>query len=339
MRKRPGTFESTPGNAPCTPRDAALAVDLRMPDTWIIGAMERNIMSEQIQGDGGPVAHLIVPRVAEVGGIPVRRALPSVSLRRVGPFVFLDQMGPASLPPGVGLDVAPHPHIGLSTLTWLFEGELLHRDSLGVVQRISPGEVNWMTAGHGVTHSERTPPEARDAGGRLHGLQFWVALPDGEEETEPSFSHHGAHELPLIACGVARMTLVAGEAFGERSPVPVRSALHLIDVQASAGEEIPLPGIHPEQGLYVVEGEVEIGTHRVAAGRFVGLRPSPVRSLTALTPARLALVGGEPLGSDRIVWWNFVARTKERLETAKLAWADDRFPPVPGETERIPLPQ
>lgn len=196
-----------------------------------------------------------------------------------------------------------------------------------------------MTAGHGIVHSERTPPEMRGSGARMHGLQFWVALPDGSEEIAPSFTHHAAHELPAIDFGAIRMVLVAGEAFGKRSPVPVHSPLHLIDVQASPGDEIPLPLVHSEQAVYVAEGEIEIGRHRIPAGRLVCLRESPVGSLTALTPARLALIGGDPLASDRIVWWNFCARTPERMESAKQAWADDRFPKVPGETERIPLPE
>lgn len=285
-----------------------------------------------------PVAQIIVAREADVGGVLVRRSLPSVQVARVGPFIFLDHMGPASLAAGVAFDVRPHPHIGLSTLTWLFEGAIMHRDSLGGVQRIEPGEVNWMTSGHGIVHSERTPPDLRDTGARMHGLQFWVALPDGSEEIAPSFVHHAAHELPAVGVGKIRMVLVAGEAFGERSPVPVHSPLHLIDVQASAGDEIPLPLAHPERAVYVAEGEIEIGRHRIPAGRLACLRGS-VGSLTALTPARLALIGGNPLASDRIVWWNFCARTRERLEAAKQAWADDRFPRVPGETEFIPLPQ
>ncbi len=296
-------------------------------------------MSDPALPAGDPIAHIVVPREADVGGVLVRRALPSVQVARVGPFIFLDHMGPATLAPGVAFDVRPHPHIGLSTLTWLFEGAIMHRDSLGEVQRIEPGEVNWMTSGHGIVHSERTPPDLRDSGMRMHGLQFWVALPDGAEEIEPSFTHHAAHELPTIGFGAIRMVLVAGEAFGERSPVPVHSRLHLIDVQAAAGDEIPLPLVHPEQAVYVAEGEIEIGRHRIPAGRLACLRESPVSSLTALTPARLALIGGDPLASDRIVWWNFCARTRERLEAAKQAWEDDRFPQVPGETERIPLPR
>lgn len=296
-------------------------------------------MPDEAVPGGGPVARIIVPREADVGGIPVRRVLPSIELARVGPFIFLDHMGPATLDPGVALDVRPHPHIGLSTLTWLFDGAIMHRDSLGEVQRIEPGEVNWMTAGHGIVHSERTPPDLRGNGSRMHGLQFWVALPDGSEEIAPSFAHHAAHELPAIDSGAIRMILVAGEAFGKRSPVPVHSRLHLVDVQASPGDEIPLPLDHPERAVYVAEGEIEIGRHRIPAGRLAQLRESPVRSLTALTPARLVLIGGDPLASDRIVWWNFCARTRERLESAKQAWEDDRFPQVPGETERIPLPR
>jgi len=296
-------------------------------------------MPDKAMPDNGPVARIIVPRHTDAGGLPVRRVLPSVDLARVGPFIFLDEMGPVPLDPGVALDVRPHPHIGLSTLTWLFDGAVMHRDSLGKVQRIEPGEVNWMTAGHGIVHSERTPPDLRGSGKRLHGLQFWVALPDGFEEIDPSFTHHPAHELPAIDFGAIRMILVAGEAFGRRSPVPVHSPLHLIDVQASPGDEVPLPLVHREQAVYVTEGEIEIGRSRIPAGWLAFLRESPAGSLTALTSARLVLIGGDPPASDRIVWWNFCARTPQRLEAAKKDWANDAFPPVPGETERIPLPR
>jgi redox-sensitive bicupin YhaK (pirin superfamily) len=296
-------------------------------------------MPDRSMPDNGPVARIIVPRQTDVDGIPVRRVLPSVELARVGPFIFLDHMGPAILDPGVALDVRPHPHIGLSTLTWLFDGAIMHRDSLGVVQRIAPGEVNWMTAGRGIVHSERTPADMRGSGASLHGLQFWVALPDGDEEAEPAFSHHPAHELPAIDFGAIRMVLVAGEAFGRRSPMPVHSPLHLIDVHASPGDEVPLPLTHREQAVYVAQGEIEIGRSRIPAGRLAYLRESPAGSLTALTSAHLILIGGDPLASDRIVWWNFCARTSERLEAAKRDWLEDRFPPVPGETERIPLPR
>jgi redox-sensitive bicupin YhaK (pirin superfamily) len=295
-------------------------------------------MPDRAMPDNGPVARIIVPRQTEAGGLPVRRVLPSVELASVGPFIFLDEFGPVTLDPGVTLDVRPHPHIGLSTLTWLFDGAVLHRDSLGVTQQIEPGEVNWMTAGRGIVHSERTPPELRNSGARLHGLQFWVALPDGFEEIEPSFTHHPAHELPAIDFGAIRMVLVAGEAFGRRAPVPVHSPLHLIEVQASPGDEIPLPLAHREQAVYVTDGEIEIGRNRVPAGRLVLLRESPTGSLTALTSARIVLIGGDPLGSERVVWWNFCARTPERLDAAKRDWANDAFPGIPGETERMPLP-
>lgn len=288
-----------------------------------------------------PVEQVVVPRLHDIGdGFQVRRALPTVARRMVGPFVFLDQMGPVDLAPGRGQDVRPHPHIGLSTLTWLFEGEIRHRDSTGAVATIRPGAVNWMTAGRGIVHSERTPPEARAAGGRLSGLQLWIALPRAHEETEPSFAHHEAGALPRFDDTGVVATLVAGTAFGRTSPVPVFSDLVQLDLNLAAGARFRLPTDPVERALYLVAGEIEIEGQDggFGPGRLVLLRPGAEIVVAARTPARLAMVGGEPFPEPRHLYWNFVSSSLDRLEAAKADWRAGRFAAVPGETEFIPLP-
>jgi redox-sensitive bicupin YhaK (pirin superfamily) len=294
--------------------------------------------SHDVAAPADPVELVLVPRTRDLGGFEVRRALPSGRRRMVGPFIFLDQMGPSMLRAGSGLDVRPHPHIGLATVTYLFRGEVLHRDSLGSVQLIRPGEVNWMTAGRGIAHSERTPPELRPRESELFGIQAWVALPREAEETAPAFAHHGADQLPLIEDKGLRLRLVAGELFGRRSPVPTFSDTLYADVELDAGGILPLDPTHEERALYLAQGDIEIAGRRHEPGRLLVLRPGEANSVTAHTPARLLLLGGAPLDGPRYIWWNFVSSSKARIEQAKADWQAGRFEPVPGDDESIPLP-
>ena len=273
-------------------------------------------------------------------GFVVRRMLPSVQRRTVGPFVFLDHIGPVDLSPGKAVDVRPHPHIGLSTMTYLFDGVFTHRDSLGVVQDIRPGAVNWMTAGRGVVHSERTPEPERSAGHRVHGVQFWVGLPVKDAEVEPSFSHHATSELPewIEGKGRARIRLVAGKAFGYQSPVPVYSNLFCLDVELKDGGSLTVPDEHAERAVLVVEGCIELDGDQFAVHDMMLLQPGCTTLIVARGNARLIVLGGDPLDGPRNVWWNFVASSRERIEKAKDDWKSGRFDAVPGETEFIPLP-
>lgn len=257
----------------------------------------------------------------------------------VGPFTFFDQMGPAAFGTGGGIDVAPHPHIGLATVTYLFEGGILHRDSLGSHQAIRPGDINWMTAGRGIVHSERTPEEHRRKGSRLHGLQLWVALPLTHEETEPSFRHHPGATLPELDRDGVRLRVLAGTAFGLTSPVEALSPLFCVDVTMSAGSDLPLPGEHEERAAYVVEGVLRCGAEHAPKGRMLVFSTQARAHLGAEQPARVVLLGGAPLEGRRYIDWNFVSSSKERLERAKKDWKEGRFPKVPGdEVEFIPLP-
>jgi redox-sensitive bicupin YhaK (pirin superfamily) len=281
---------------------------------------------------------VIVPHSRDLGGFSVRRVLPSAQRQLVGPFVFFDEMGPARFAPGAGLDVRPHPHIGLATVTYLFEGEILHRDSLGTEQPIRPGEVNWMTAGRGIVHSERTPPALRAAGAPLSGIQAWVALPRRDEETEPAFAHHGREELPVVDGEGATVRLIAGEAFGARAPVRVHSAMFYADAALADGARLAMPADHEERGLYLAGGALETAGQRFEAGRLLVFRAGAEVVLRALGPARCLLLGGEPMDGPRHVWWNFVSSSRDRIEQAKEDWREHRFPLVPGDSERIPLP-
>ena len=306
--------------------------------------MDSDSKRKQTEAVSPTIETVIVTRARElVDGFRVRRALPSARRRTVGPFIFLDQMGPEILTAGRGLDVAPHPHIGLATVTYLFEGELLHRDSLGTVQPIRPGEVNWMTAGRGIAHSERTPHELRQTGGGLFGVQSWVALPLRAEESAPAFAHHGADELPLVEDEGKRVRLITGSLYGARSPVETLSEMFYADASLAAGARLPLPVEHEERAAYVVEGEVEIDRDGGAfgAGQLVVFKPRAAVTISAMnaSPARLMLLGGEPLDGHRHIWWNFVSSSGERIEQAKADWKAGRFAPVPEETERIPLPE
>jgi len=283
------------------------------------------------------IATVIDGRARDLGGFAVRRLLPAAGHRMVGPFIFFDHMGPAVFAPGQGIDVRPHPHIGLATVTYLFEGEIVHRDSLGSEQPIRPGDINWMVAGRGIVHSERTGPELRRAGSRLHGLQLWVALPDEHEEIAPGFVHHPARTLPELERDGVHLRILAGSAYGATSPVAVASPLCYVDAALPAGAELPLPDEHEERAAYVVDGTVCCGNDRAGPGRMLVFKPGTA-TLRATTDARLVLVGGAPIG-PRHIYWNFVSSSRERLEEAKQAWREDRFPKVPGDAiERIPLP-
>ena len=276
-----------------------------------------------------------------VDGFKVRRALPSRQRRMVGPFIFLDQMGPEILTSGKGLDVAQHPHIGLATVTYLFAGELMHRDSLGSIQAIRPGEVNWMTAGRGIAHSERTPQEMRTTGSELFGIQSWVALPKQNEETEPTFAHHGANELPVIEDHGKRVRLICGSLYGESSPVQTFSDMFYAEVTLEEGASISVPTEHEERAAYVVEGSISIDGEMFQAGQLLVFKPKSeiILSTAATSNARVMLLGGEPLDGRRHIWWNFVSSSSERIDQAKEDWKSGRFSTVVGETEFIPLPE
>ncbi|MBY0335195.1 MAG: pirin family protein [Acetobacteraceae bacterium] len=284
---------------------------------------------------------VIIPRAHDLGGFEVRRALPTKQRQMVGPFIFLDQMGPGEFLTGSGLDVRPHPHIGLSTLTYLYEGEILHRDTLGVQQAIRPGEVNWMTAGRGIAHSERTDAARRGQVNRLFGIQSWVALPRAREEAEPAFAHHAAGELPFVEDGGMTLRLVCGEGWGLRSPVTVSSPLFYADVALAPEAAVPLPDGHEERAAYVVSGQVEVAGDVFDAGRLLVFRAGDRLSLRAGPHgARLLLLGGAAMDGPRHIFWNFVSSSRERIEQAKQDWKAGRFGTVPGdEHEFIPLPE
>jgi redox-sensitive bicupin YhaK (pirin superfamily) len=250
-------------------------------------------------------------------------------------------MGPAVFAQGSGVDVRPHPHIGLATVTYLFEGEFMHRDSLGTAQLIRPGDVNWMVAGRGIVHSERTPVEARNApgGAPIHGIQTWVALPRSHEEAEPSFEHHPARTLPEIHTEGAVQRLIAGEAFGHRAPAAVFAPMFYVDAVLQPGAEVSLPHDHVERAVYVAEGEIDVAGVRYGIGQMVIAAESSAVTVRAVGPARVMLLGGAPLDGPRFIWWNFVSSSRERIEQAKREWREERFAPVPGEVERIPLPE
>ena len=275
----------------------------------------------------------------DLGGFEVGRVLPQAGRRMVGPFVFFDHMGPVDFPAGIPrtVDVRPHPHIGLSTLTYLFEGEIMHRDSVGSEQAIRPGEVNWMTAGRGVTHSERFE-RARREGGRLNGIQAWLALPREHEEVEPTFAHYDADTLPRQEGPGLAGRLVAGEAFGARSPVATHSPLFYAHWQLAPGARAEIPDEYPERAVYVAQGSLEIAHQRYTTGQMVVFSPGSPVALAALEPAILMLLGGEPLG-ERFVEWNFVSSSRERIEQAKADWRAKRMKlPDLDDREFIPLP-
>jgi redox-sensitive bicupin YhaK (pirin superfamily) len=286
------------------------------------------------------IAAIVDARPRDLGGLTVGRVLPAPACRMVGSFVFFDHMGPVDLPAGRGIDVRPHPHIALATVTYLFDGEIVHRDSLGSHQTIRPGEVNWMTAGRGIVHSERTGPELRRTGSRLHGLQLWVALPTAAEETEPEFHHHAADSLPSVEVGGARVRVLAGTAYGAASPVKTFAPLFYADVALPAGCEVTLPREHAERAAYVVDGAIAAGSESAERGRMFVFAENTDVTLRATRDARVALLGGAPLDGERHIWWNFVASSQARIERAKRDWKEGRFPKVPGDDlEFIPLPE
>jgi redox-sensitive bicupin YhaK (pirin superfamily) len=280
----------------------------------------------------------ITPHERDLGGFSVRRLLPSAARRTVGPFVFFDHMGPADFAPGHGIDVRPHPHIGLATVTYLFEGAIEHRDSLGTVQQITAGDVNWMTAGRGIVHSERSPADLRRSGYRMQGLQTWVALPRELERCEPAFVHYPAASLPVIDMPGVSMRLIAGSAFNRTSPVAVASSMFYIAVEMEAGASFVLPDEYEERAVYVLSGDISINNGQLGAASMAVLDPSAPVTLYAQSPARLMLLGGAPLDGERFLWWNFVASDRAAIEEASERWRRGGFDPVPGETEFIPLP-
>lgn len=288
-----------------------------------------------------PVRVVLESRPRDLGGVPIGRLLPAPRQRSVGPFVFLDHMGPVRFEPGKGMDVPPHPHIGLATVTYLFDGAFMHRDSLGTAQVIRPGDVNWMVAGRGIVHSERTPQADRKAPGgtSIHGIQTWIALPKAHEEIEPSFAHHPSATLPEVRGQGSTLRLIAGDAFGRHAPAAVYSRMFYLDAQLDGAATAPVPADHVERAAYVATGEIEVGGMRYEAGQMLVFDRSAEVSLVARSASRVLLFGGEPLDGPRHIWWNFVSSSQERIDRAKLDWREERFAPVPGETERIPLPE
>ncbi len=289
---------------------------------------------------------IIAPRRRDLGGFEVARVLPFMKRRSVGPFVFFDHMGPALFAPGQGIDVRPHPHIGLATVTYLFEGAFVHRDSIGSVQTISPGDVNWMTAGNGIVHSERTPPDLRAAGHSVHGIQSWVALPKTVEDCAPSFVHHPAATLPTAEKPGAKLRVIAGTAFGLTSPVLTQSSTLYVEAILDAGAKLELTSEHQERAVYAVDSEIKIDGTVLPAMQMAIITEGKNVTLTADAPARVMILGGEPLDAPRLMWWNFVASSEDLLDKAKADWAaapsqnwSGHFKLPPSENEFIPLPE
>jgi len=285
------------------------------------------------------IQQLVVPRSVDLGGIQVHRALPSVQSRMVGPFIFFDHFGPAVFRPGNGIDVRPHPHIGLATVSYLFDGEIMHRDSLGTAMPIRPGAVNWMTAGRGIAHSERTAADHR-GGEPLHGLQLWVALPMTAEESAPAFAHTPSAEIPELKQDGMRLRVVAGTMHGLRSPVKTSWDTVFAELHLKAGVTLPVDAEHEERAVYVIAGEIEIGGNVHGPERLLVLRPGDAVAIRATKNAHFVVVGGAAMDGPRHIWWNFVSSSKERIEAAKADWKAGRFDIVPGDTEEfIPLPE
>jgi redox-sensitive bicupin YhaK (pirin superfamily) len=284
------------------------------------------------------ILQLVDARQRDLGGFVVRRILPAQGRQMVGPFIFFDHLGPTQFEPGHGIDVRPHPHIALATVTYLFLGSLEHRDSLGNVREIRPGDVNWMTAGRGITHSERTPRLARAAGEKIHGIQSWVALPDGREDDEPDFAHYPAGVIPQRSLDGVNLSVVAGEAFGLCSPVVTAWPTLYVHAQFKPGAELDLPAEHDDRAVYVVDGELDTAAGKIVQGQLAALAPGAMLRMRAGGAARAMLLGGKRFPTERHIWWNFVASSQERIERAKERWARREFAAVPGETEFIPLP-
>jgi redox-sensitive bicupin YhaK (pirin superfamily) len=298
--------------------------------------------SDPILGDVKSCSALdlvIVPRVRDLGGgFNVRRALPHGRRQMVGPFIFFDHFGPVQFIAGQGMDVRPHPHIGLATVTYLFDGSILHRDSEGNIQEIMPGAMNLMTAGRGIAHSERTPDVSRKKGSSMLGLQSWIALPADEEEIAPSFQHFDAAVLPVVEDKGLKARVIAGQAFGAKASVAMVSDWFYVEVTAEAGTSVPLDANYEERAVYLVEGEVDIAGDKFAAPQMLIFRPGDAITIKTTTKTRMMYLGGTAMEGPRHIWWNFVSSRKERIEAAKEDWKSGRFGPVPNETEFIPLP-
>jgi redox-sensitive bicupin YhaK (pirin superfamily) len=300
-------------------------------------------LSEHLPGhreeESASIELVIDGHARDLGGFTVRRVLPSMGRRLIGPFIFFDHLGPVQLPAGDGLDVRSHPHIALATVTFLFEGEIIHRDSVGSLQTVKRGDVNWMTAGRGIAHSERSPADARVDGARLHGIQSWVALPLEHEEIAPSFAHHPSSTLPVIHRDGAVLDVIAGTAYGARSPVAVLAPTLYVHARLDADAKLPIDDEHEERAVYVVEGSIRCDDRVFHAGTMLVLRPKASVIVEACEAARLMIIGGAHLAGERHIWWNFVSSSKERIEQAKDDWSHDRFARVLGDdVERIPLP-
>jgi redox-sensitive bicupin YhaK (pirin superfamily) len=298
---------------------------------------------DEVRSDA--IETLIVPRARDLGGFEVRRALPAPKRQMVGPFIFFDQAGPAELLTGQGVDVRPHPHIGLGTVTYLFRGDFHHRDSTGADQIIRPGALNWMVAGRGVTHSERTTAAARTGPNSLFGIQTWLALPEAVEDVAPSFEHHGKDTLPMIEDSGVSVRLILGTAYGETAPATMHSDTFYADVRLEAGARLPLPDDHEDRGIYIVNGSISVAGQVYEAAQMIVFRPGDRITVAAGEQgARLMILGGATLGGPRYIWWNFVASSKERIEAAKAEWraqnwGTGRFDlPVDDRDEHIPLP-
>lgn len=283
---------------------------------------------------------VIVPRARDLGGFSVRRALPAVGKHMVGPFIFFDQMGPAEFLIGTGIDVRPHPHIGLATVTYLFDGEIMHRDSLGSAIAIKPGELNLMAAGSGIVHSERTSREQKALGPRLFGIQAWAALPKSHEENAPSFAHFDAGRLPRVSGEGKTVRLIMGQMFGQTSPADFPHPCFYAEAVMAPGAVLPLDADYEERAVYIASGEIDIAGETFAAGRLLVFRPGDRISILATAQSRLMLLGGEPMDGPRHIWWNFVSSSKDRIDAAKADWKAKRFAFVPGDTDEfIPLPE
>jgi redox-sensitive bicupin YhaK (pirin superfamily) len=286
------------------------------------------------------IEQVIVPRARDLGGFSVRRALPAAGKQMVGPFIFFDQMGPAEFLIGSGIDVRPHPHIGLATVTYLFDGEIVHRDSLGSALAIKPGELNLMSAGRGIVHSERTSAEQRAKGPRLFGIQAWAALPKSHEEGMPAFAHHDAGELPRIAADGKTVRVIMGSLYGKASPAAFPHPAFYAEAVLAPGAVLPLDPDYDERAVFIASGAIDIAGEAFAAGRLLVFRPGDRISILALSQARLMLLGGEPMDGPRHIWWNFVSSSKDRIDVAKADWKAKRFSLVPGDaSEFIPLPE
>lgn len=305
--------------------------------TLFVSALDQG--QDEFMNEVADLQLLIESKPKDLGGFQVRRALPVAQKRFIGPFVFFDEMGPVDFKIGQGMDVRPHPHIGLSTLTYLFQGEIVHKDTLGVEQIIAPGAVNWMTAGSGVAHSERSAQEKRAHPQRLHGLQIWIALPKDQEEVTATFHHHSAKEIPELSIDGNQVRVVAGDVLGQRSPVRAYSPLVYLDVKLQRGKKFRMPMMGFELGVYVVSGSVQLGSKIVRTGSLGVFSNAEILELTTTENSQIMILGGKVFPEERHIWWNFVSSSKDRIERAKKDWREQNFGKIKGETELIPLPE